>query len=126
MSATESQAVTSTPRSKRMEASLMRSSPRLVREMWPESKRALSSSTSTVPSSISESSPPMTPASATGVSPSSVMRPMSAVQTRSWPSSVVMRSPSRAARTTMWRLPSRSESLPKSKACSGWPVRNMT
>ena len=99
---------------------------RLVREMWLLSKQALSRRTSTVVSSISELRPPMTPARPTGRSPSSVMTAMSEVSSRSWPSSVVSSSPSRAARTTMWRRPSRSESLPRSKACSGWPVRYIT
>ena len=104
----------------------MRSSTRLVRLMLPLAKAALSSRTSTVSSVISESRPPMTPASATGVVPSSVMSRFSVVSLRSWPSRVVSISPSRAERTTMWRLPSRSVSLPKSKAWSGWPVRNIT
>ena len=104
----------------------MRSSMRLVRLMLPELNAALSSSTSTVFSSISELRPPMTPASATARSSPSEMTVFSEVSVRSCPSRVVSTSPSRAARTTMWRLPSTSVSLPRSKACSGWPVRNMT
>ena len=51
----------------------MRSRLREVRDVCPAEKFALSRSTSVVASVISESSPPMTPASATGVWPSSVM-----------------------------------------------------
>ena len=97
-----------------------------MRETWPDEKVADSSRTSVVRSSISEFMPPMTPASATGVLPSSVITAMSGVSVRSTPSRVSSCSPSAAARTTMWRLPSRSVSLPRSKAWSGWPVRYMT
>ena len=128
MLATSTQPVSSTWRSKRMEASEMSARSRLVCEVRPALKQALSMSTSTVASVTSESMPPMTPASATGVAPRSpvAMRPMPAESVRSTLSRVRNRSPSRAARTATARLPSRSSKAERSNACRGWPVSIMT
>jgi len=68
-----------------------------------------------------ESSPPLMPPKATGRSASAITN-IASVNSRASPSSVVMRSPSVARRTTI-RLP---RSISKSKACSGWPNSNIT
>ncbi len=69
----------------------------------------------------SESSPPMTPATATG-SRASQMQSISSERLRSTPSRVVITSPGRALRTTIVRSRSRS----RSKAWSGWPSSRST
>ncbi|VWM25081.1 Uncharacterised protein [Collinsella intestinalis] len=128
MLATSTHPVSSTWRSKRMEASEISARSRLVWEVRPALKQALSTSTSTVASVTSDSMPPMTPASATGVVPASpvAMRPMPAESVRSTSSRVRKTSPSRAARTATVRLPAFSSNALRSKACSGWPVSIIT
>ena len=84
-------------------------------------KLALSKRTILVSSVISEFSPPMTPATPTGLY-SSQMQSMLVVSLRSLPSRVRMVSPSRAVRTTM--CPPSTQA--KSKACIGWPYSIMT
>ena len=105
-----------------MEASEIRPRLRLVREVRPRSKAADSKSTQVVSSVTSLFSPPITPASATARS-GVAMTVMSLVSSRSSPSRVVRRSPSAAARTTIWAHPSALATFAKSKACSGWPYR---
>ena len=82
---------------------------------------AASISTRVVVSRTSERSPPMIPAIEVGPS-SSAMISVSGSKVRSTSSSVVMRSPSRARRTTRWPPATRS----KSKACIGWPEPSIT
>ena len=84
-------------------------------------KLALSKRTILVSSVISEFSPPMTPATPTGLY-SSQMQSMLVFSLRSLPSRVRMVSPSRAVRTTMWPPSTQA----KSKACIGWPYSIMT
>ena len=92
-----------------------------VRRMVKGSKWALSRSTDSVSSVTSEPAPPMTPASAAGVSPSQISR-SSGWSARSDPSSVVSVLASPAVRTTIrWLVICRA-----SKAWSGWPVSSMT
>ena len=63
----------------------------------------------------------MTPASATGFSPSQMTR-FWLLSVNSLPSSVVMLSPPTARRTMMRQL----SSVAISKACIGWPISSMT
>ena len=79
---------------------MRRPTAREVRRIDERLKLALSRMTVAVLSVISEFSPPMMPASATGFSPSA-MQSISVVSSRTFPSSVVIRSPSAALRTTM-------------------------
>ena len=111
----------STPRSKRREASVDSPSFFDVLRTLTGLKQALSINTRVVPASISELSPPMTPATATGFSPSQIMS-ISASRVRSLPSRVTKASPAAAVRTTI-RFPARRS---RSKACNGWPHSNMT
>ena len=89
----------------------------------PEGVSRATTSTVVVASVTSVSRPPMTPARATARS-GVAMTVMSGTSWRSSPSSVVRRSPSAAARTTICATPSAFLSLSRSKACSGWPNRN--
>ena len=82
---------------------------------------AASNKTSSVPFLISLSSPPITPASATGLSLSHITR-FSRFSSNSFPSSVVIFSPFSARRTTI-SLPS---SVLKSNACIGCPISSST
>ena len=66
------------------------------------SNSADSISTRSVPSAISESSPPITPATADGFSASQISS-MFPSSSRSMPSSVFILSPARALRTTILR-----------------------
>ncbi len=111
----------SAPRSKRYAASV--ASPRLfdVLRMEAGLKYALSRRTLVVSAVTSVLAPPMTPARAIALS-GSAMRSMESVSSRSWPSSVVRRSPGRARRTMIFRWASVSES----KAWSGWPSSQST
>ena len=92
-----------------------------VRRMLVPLKLALSKRTKAVSPSISEFSPPMTPATPTGLC-SSQMQSILVFSLRSVPSRVRMVSPSRAVRTTMWSPSTQA----KSKACIGWPYSIMT
>ncbi len=92
----------SAPRSKRWEASVLRPWRREVRRMLPGANQADSSSTRVVPAEISESPPPITPASALPRS-RSAMRRSSGSSVRSLPSRVTIFSPGRAVRTTISR-----------------------
>ena len=89
--------------------------------MLVPSQVAASSSTRVVVAETSETCPPMIPAIPVGPSRSQTTT-LSASSVRSTPSSVVMRSPSAAART-MISPPGTSS---RSKACSGWPVSSIT
>ena len=84
--------------------------------MLAGSKSADSSMTVVVPGAISESAPPITPATAFGLSVSQ-MTSMDGSSVRSTPSRVFIFSPSFAQRTTIVR----SLSLVWSKACIGAP-----
>ena len=84
--------------------------------MFAGSKSALSSMTVRVPSAISESAPPITPATAFGRSESQITS-IDGSSFLSVPSSVFIVSPSRAHRTTTVL----SLSLVWSKACIGAP-----
>ncbi len=110
----------STPRSKRCDASECRPRRLAVRRTLRGSNVAASSSTSVVSAETSLVAPPITPASATGPRPSAMTTSCSC-RARSTPSSVVMRSPRPARRTTMPPL-----SLARSKACSGCPSSSIT
>ncbi|OUD85028.1 hypothetical protein BC477_11495 [Clavibacter michiganensis subsp. michiganensis] len=110
----------STPRSKRLDASLGSLCLRAVRAIDTGSKPAASISTRLVPAPISVAAPPMTPASPTGPEPSAMTR-SSGCSARSRPSSVTSVSPSAARRTTMPPC-SRSRSYP----CRGWPSSSIT
>ena len=90
------------------------------RTLGPE-KLALSNRTMAVSPTISLLAPPMTPATATGLSVSQ-MHSMFSLSARSLPSRVVMLSPARARR--MWISPFFTQE--KSKACMGWPYSSMT
>ena len=92
-----------------------------VRRMFVGWKVADSRRTVDVFSDTSESKPPMTPASATGVS-ASAMTSISVVSGCSTPSNMTSFSPFRARRTTI--LPPRS--LAKSNGCSGCPSSSIT
>jgi len=111
----------STPRSKRWDASVFRPVFFEVFRMQTGLKYALSRRIFVVVSSISEFSPPMTPAIATGFSPSQIIS-ISGSRRRSFPSRVIKVSFSWAVRTTIRFSARRS----KSKACSGWPVSIIT
>src|SRR5581483_8459451 len=111
----------STPRSKRCDASLWSASRLAVRRMTGGAKLALSSRIARVEAVTSESSPPITPASATGVSPSQTSR-SSGASSLSTPSRVVNFLTAPARRTRIFFRARRS----RSKACSGWPVSSMT
>ena len=91
-------ASTSAPRSKRYAASVLRPSAREVRRIETGSNQALSRRTRVVPSATSVSAPPMTPAIPIARR-GSAMTSIESSSTRSWPSSVVKRSPARARRT---------------------------
>ena len=108
------------PRSKRDDDSLRSRSRVEVRRMLAGSNRADSSSTRVVASPISVLAPPITPANAIGPL-SSVIRRVSAVRARCSPSSVTMRSPARAVRTTI-----APRTLSASNACSGCPSSSRT
>ena len=92
-----------------------------VRRVLMGSKLADSNSTVSVPSCISLSAPPITPASPTA-SVESAMVNTGGSRVRLSPSSVVMTSPGRAART----MTVASLTVSKSKACRGWPYSSMT
>ena len=111
----------SAPRSKRYDASVLRPWRREVRRMPPGWNQADSRSTRVVPAEISESPPPITPASALPRS-RSAMRRSSGSSARSLPSRVTSFSPGRAVRTTI----SRPATLSRSKAWSGWPSSSST
>ncbi len=85
------------------------------------SKFAASSSTRVVASFTSANSAPKIPAITAGRSASQIVS-IDESSVRSTPSSVVIRSPSPARRTTTVAPLIRS----RSKACSGWPVRSIT
>jgi hypothetical protein len=110
----------STPRSKRIDASVDSSRRRRVRWMPSRWKVAASRRTSVVLGEISASSPPITPATPTGRSASQINR-SSSVNVRSTSSSVVMRSPSAARRTTM----PGPLSSGRSNGCSGCPISSI-
>ena len=82
---------------------------------------ATSSSTLVVVSLTSETRPPMIPATPVGPLRSQT-RTVSVSNRRSFPSSVVIVSPSRAARTMI----SPPGTLSRSNACSGWLVSSIT
>ena len=86
------------------EASVRIPSASAVWRMDVPSKFADSKTTSTVSSTISLFSPPMTPARPMGFSPSA-MTSIPALSGRTTPSSVVRRSPSSARRTTIFFVP---------------------
>jgi len=111
----------STPLSKRREASVPSPSFLEVLRTLTGSKQALSISTRRVSEVISEFSPPMTPATATGRSPSQIIS-ISRSSSRSFWSRVTNFSPWFAVRTTM-RLSARRS---RSKACRGCPHSSMT
>ena len=104
----------SNPFSKRDDASVRMPSAVAVRRTEGPLKFALSKSTMAVSPMISLFSPPITPATATGLSVSQ-MHSMLGVSLRSVPSSVRMLSPSRAQRTCISLLPTHA----KSNACIG-------
>ena len=91
-----------------------------VRWMFGPCQVAASISTRVVPACTSERAPPITPAIEVGPSASSITT-ICASSVRSASSSVVMRSPSRARRTTSVPPATRSAS----KACIGWPVSSI-
>ena len=106
-------------RSKRSDASEIRPSERLVRLIDSGSKQADSSKMFTVFSETSVSSPPITPAKATGPLGSQIIR-VEVVNGRSVPSNVVRRSPSSARRTMMAARPCESRpNVSRSKAWRG-------
>jgi len=111
----------STPRSKRCEASVFNPVFFEVFRMQTGSKYALSRRIFVVESSISEFNPPITPARATGFSPSQIIS-ISGSRRRSFPSRVIKASPSLAVRTTIRFSARRS----KSKAWSGCPLSIIT
>ena len=88
----------STPRSKRVLASVLSPSALLVRRTELALNDALSNTMVRVAGPTSESAPPMTPATAIGAAASAITS-MSGDRLRDWPSSVVRRSPGRAVRT---------------------------
>ncbi len=109
------------PFSKRPEASLRSPSVQEVRWMLGPLQLATSIRTLVVSACTSERSPPMIPAIEVGPSASSITT-ISPSSVRTWPSSVVTCSPSRA-RLTVRRPPATRS---RSKACSGWPVSSIT
>ena len=111
----------SRPFSKREEASVRMPRAVAVRRTDGPLKQALSKRTIAVSPTISEFSPPMTPATATGFSVSQ-MQSISGVRFLSVPSSVRITSPGLARRTRISLLPTQE----KSKACIGWPYSIMT
>src|SRR5207249_4313861 len=98
----------SAPRSKRYAASVLRPSAREVRRIDTGSNQALSSRTRVVPSVTSVSAPPMTPAIPIARRVSA-MTSIESSSTRSWPSSVVNRSPAQARAGQRRQLPRHSE-----------------
>ena len=111
----------STPFSKRAEESLFCPRAREVRRMFARSNLALSKSTSAVVSAMPLFRPPITPASATGFTPSQMTR-LFAVSSNSFSSRVTIFSPSFARRTQI----SFFSTLERSKACMGCPSSNST
>ena len=87
----------------------------------PAGTRRTRAARASSPAEISESPPPITPASALPRS-RSAMRRSSGESARSLPSSVTIFSPGRAVRTTI----SRPATLSRSKAWSGWPSSSST
>ena len=100
---------------------MRRPSARVVRRIFVRSNAAISNRTVVVPSVISDSSPPITPAMPVALVWSAIIS-ISGVSARSLPSSVVMVSPGLARRTMIWL----SFTLARSKACIGWPVSSIT
>jgi hypothetical protein len=109
----------STPRSQRLDASLLSRCRRQVRATITGSQCAASNSTSTVDGVTSDVSPPITAASEIGPVPSQMIM-SSGSSVRATPSSVVSVSPGFARRTT-----SGPRSAARSKACIGWPSSSM-
>ena len=89
--------------------------------MFGPTQVAASISTRVVPSETSEIWPPITPPMPDGPSASQTTAMLES-SVRSTSSSVVIRSPSAARRTTI-RPP---RTLSRSNACSGWPVASIT
>ncbi len=87
------------PRSKRIEASVLRPSRLLVRRTEAGRKQALSSAMRVVPGPTSDARPPITPPTAAARAASAITS-MSGSSARSTPSSVVSRSPASARRIT--------------------------
>ena len=111
----------SAPRSKRWDASVNSLKRRAAFRMTLGRNQAASSSTLRVSAVISVACPPITPASATGLSASQIAR-CPPVRSRSSPSRVTSFSPLRARRTMM----AAPASLSRSKACVGWPISSRT
>ena len=109
------------PRSNLYEASVFSLSAAAVRRVLIGSKLADSRSTDVVPSPISLSAPPMTPARPTASRESAIVS-IGGASTRDSPSSVTSLSPGRALLT----MTVRSFTASKSKACSGWPYSSIT
>ncbi len=109
------------PFSKRPLDSLRSPSAREVLRIVGPSKVAASSSTRVVPGPTSANSAPKMPAMTAGRSASQIAS-IEESRVRSWPSRVVIDSPSPARRTTMRPPASRS----RSKACRGCPVSSIT
>ncbi len=114
-------AVTSMPRSKRIDASVRRPSCLLVVRTEAGWNQAASNTICVVASLTSESAPPITPPMAWARS-ASAMTSTPALSARVLPSSVLIDSPWRAVRTVMARPPS----LWRSNACIGCPSSSST
>ena len=111
----------SPPRSKRIDASVLRPSFLLVRRTDAGSKYALSIATRVVVADTSDARPPITPATATAWSRSAITS-IDASSVRASPSRVVSRSPAFAMRT----MSDPPASFAASNACIGWPISSIT